>query len=58
LRSAIISPDALVPPEMLMAATRQSSWLLLGLALLTAGTVVAIVQSGVAKVQDAADRSH
>jgi len=41
-----------------MAAARQRFWFRLSLALLTAGTLVAIVQSGVAKVQDAADRSH
>ena len=41
-----------------MAATRQLFWFRLGLVLVTAGTLVAIVQSGVAKVQDAADRSH
>jgi hypothetical protein len=41
-----------------MAAARQPFWIRLGLALVTVGTVAAIVQSGVAKVRDAADRAH
>jgi hypothetical protein len=41
-----------------MAAARRPFWFRFGLALVAAGTVVAIVQSGVAKIQDAADRAH
>jgi hypothetical protein len=41
-----------------MAAARQPFWLRLGLAALTAGILIGIVQSGVAKVHDAADRTH
>ena len=41
-----------------MAAARPPFWFRLGLAVVTAGTLIAIVQSGVAKVRDAADRSH
>jgi hypothetical protein len=41
-----------------MQSRRRRVWLQAGLACLAAGALIGIVQSGVAKVQDASDRAH